>query len=229
MPSLCELGSVSVSVSDSLSLSLFPSLSISLSLSLSLSLVTHHHKHIIRVQIGTTDALDAHIESLRKDVEDSLDHIDDELFANLVSRVSYLKMRREWALEAPPSHAPTTVASGEPDAATHNVSASSEDALRAGVEDAVALLEQTRAASQMHRTREEETQHKKKKGQVAHVRWSEHDQVREYQVPTPDKSVTEEEDEAFAAEEKEFSSASDEEVSAAKLLNLLRSSLQVCV
>ena len=147
-------------------------------------------------------ALDAHIESLRKDVEDSLDHIDDELFANLVSRVSYLKMRREWALEAPPSHAPTTVASGEPDAATHNVSASSEDALRAGVEDAVALLEQTRAASQMHRTREEETQHKKKKGQVAHVRWSEHDQVREYQVPTPDKSVTEEEDEAEVVEEK---------------------------
>ena len=35
-------------------------------------------------------------QSLRKDVEASLDHIDDELFANLVSRVSYLKMRREW-------------------------------------------------------------------------------------------------------------------------------------
>ena len=28
--------------------------------------------------------MDAHIEVLRKDVEDSLDHIDDELFANLV-------------------------------------------------------------------------------------------------------------------------------------------------
>lgn len=45
------------------------------------------------------DKFDLHIESLRKDVEDSLDHIDDELFANLVSRVSYLKMRREWERE----------------------------------------------------------------------------------------------------------------------------------
>eukprot|EP00960_Hanusia_phi_P049000 759304-Hanusia_phi.AAC.1 len=48
---------------------------------------------------NSLDLLDAHIESLRKDVEDSLDHIDDELFANLLSRVSYLKMRREWARE----------------------------------------------------------------------------------------------------------------------------------
>lgn len=33
-------------------------------------------------------------------MEASLDHIDDELFANLVSRVSYLKMRREWERES---------------------------------------------------------------------------------------------------------------------------------
>ncbi len=48
---------------------------------------------------GDLDKFDLHIESLRKDVEDSLDHIDDKLFANLVSRVSYLKMRREWEKE----------------------------------------------------------------------------------------------------------------------------------
>jgi len=33
---------------------------------------------------------------------------------------------------------------------------------------------------------------KKKKGLVAHVRWSEQDEVLEFQVPTPDKSVNEE-------------------------------------
>ena len=54
----------------------------------------HELEHII----GRPDVQDNDIESLRKDVEDALDHIDDELFANLVSRVSYLKMRREWGV-----------------------------------------------------------------------------------------------------------------------------------
>lgn len=195
--------------------------------------------------IATTDVLDAHIESLRKDVEDSLDHIDDELFANLVSRVSYLKMRREWALEAPSPNTNTraliasATAGGKEDGsgigkedalqgAGERWGGSREEALRAGVEDAVALLEQTRAAAASSR------QEGKKKGQVAHVHWSEQNQVLEFQVPTPDKSLNDNERDDDDEEEElyedtgdaEFSSASDEEVYAAKLLNLLRSSLQ---
>jgi len=74
---------------------------------------------------------------------------------------------------------------------------------------------------------------KGKRGQVAHVRWSEHDEVKEFEVPTPDKSAAEpgEFDKDGGEEEEEeemgeFSSASNEEVYAAKVLNLLRSSLQ---
>ena len=42
---------------------------------------------------------DDRIESLRRSIGEHIQNLDDELFANLISRLSYLRMRRQWETE----------------------------------------------------------------------------------------------------------------------------------
>ena len=163
-------------------------------------------------QIQELDAFDVHIESLRKDVEASLDHIDDELFANLVSRVSYLKMRREWERE---SGARRT--SGVPPAA----SGGKGGAVRmpsAQDERATALLQELQALKSRPKSAASARASSALPEEDATSTMS---ASRSKKPPLPPSNSTPGEGGST-----EFSTASKEEESASRLLDLLRVSLK---
>ncbi|EKX55049.1 hypothetical protein GUITHDRAFT_131992 [Guillardia theta CCMP2712] len=174
---------------------------------------------------NSLDLLDAHIESLRKDVEDSLDHIDDELFANLLSRVSYLKMRREWARENDKGL--------DLDGSSHmfqplpkipEVQKSNGNILQ-DIQNIRSRVESSAAdrSTPLGKAAEHAGESRKRRAENAHVRWSEQNEVMEFQVTTPDKSQDESEEVELPPS---WSSASEEELCAEKLLDLLRASLE---
>jgi hypothetical protein len=159
------------------------------------------------------DAFDVHIESLRKDVEASLDHIDDELFANLVSRVSYLKMRREWERESGGRRA-----SGVPPPATPGGKGGAVRMPSAQDERATALLQELQALK---------SRPKSSSSARASTVLPEEDATstasasRSKKPPLPPSNPTPGEGAST-----EFSTASKEEESASRLLDLLRVSLK---
>ena len=193
----------------------------------------HLDSRILALEQGTSDAAgveseESAIESLRKDIEDSLDHIDDELFANLVSRVSYLKMRREWDREE--LSTPSASLPSRPGILDAVLPPSTQQSRKDSLLQELQFLKRKSAAERASKGAQAEVPLQSRPPRESKgVRWARKEEVKEFEAVTPDERTEDDGSDDDGADQlcdmAEWSSASQEEISAGRLLDMLRASL----